>query len=132
MKADHILVVMNGEIIEEGSHDQLVHKKGKYHDLWAKQIMVKPATDRSRSSSPKKRDTHIINDLTPKRQKVELAKAFKTIPHEDPKPDKNQTTHGADGGRKAEACPFNVDKQISVHDKKTGGGHQREVSEETD
>ena len=130
MKADRILVVMNGEIIEEGSHDELIHKKGKYHDLWAKQIMVKPAADRSRSSSPKKRDPHIINDLTPKRQEVELAKALKTTPHEEPKPAK--TTHGADEGKKAAQCPFNEDTKKPVDDKKAGGGHQREVSEETD
>src|SRR4051812_1294372 len=87
MNADHILVVMNGEIIESGSHHDLIHSKGKYHDLWSKQIFVKPARDhsRSRSRSPIKRDADIINDLSPTRQKTELARAMRTTVHEEPK-----------------------------------------------
>lgn len=87
MKVDHILVVMNGKIIEKGTHDELLHAGGKYHDLWTKQIFVKPvaATDRSRSrsSSPKKRDAALVNDLTPQRHTKELAKVLKTAPHGD-------------------------------------------------
>lgn len=87
MKADHILVVMNGEIIEKGTHDELLHAGGKYHDLWTKQIFVKPAASderpRSRSLSPKKRDTTLVNDLTPQRHTKELAKVLKTAPHGD-------------------------------------------------
>ncbi len=84
MKADHILVVMNGKIVEQGSHDDLIHSKGKYHDLWSKQIFVKPANSRSRSRSSQSRDPDIINDLTPNRQKIELVKALKTTQHEEP------------------------------------------------
>jgi ABC-type dipeptide/oligopeptide/nickel transport system ATPase component len=101
MKADHILVVMNGEIIEEGSHQDLVHSKGKYHDLWSKQIFVKPATEQSRSRSPKKRDPSIINDLTPARRQVELARAVKTTEHEEPQQDDEQKE--PKGGKKNES-----------------------------
>ena len=79
MKADHILVVMNGEIIESGSHHDLVHSKGKYHDLWSKQIFVTPETDRSRSKSPKRDETHIINDVTSSTHKKPLLKVMKSI-----------------------------------------------------
>jgi ABC-type glutathione transport system ATPase component len=109
MRADHILVVMNGEIIEQGSHDDLIHSKGKYHDLWSKQIFVKPATDRSRSrsKSPTKKDANIVNDLTPIRHKVELAKVMKTVADaECPKEDDTTTEDG----------------------KKPEGSHLREVS----
>lgn len=84
MNADYILVVMNGEIIQKGTHNELLHAEGKYHDLWSKQIFVKPqpATNRSRSSSPKKRDTDLVNDLTPQRHTTELAKVLKTAPHD--------------------------------------------------
>jgi hypothetical protein len=82
MRADHILVVMNGEIIEQGSHHDLIHKKGKYHDLWSKQIFVMPEDKRPRSKSPKKRDGHLINDLSPGQDKIELAKALQTTEHE--------------------------------------------------
>lgn len=84
MRADLIMVVMNGEIVEQGTHDELIHAKGKYHGLWSKQIYVKPADEPSRSQSPKKRDAEIINDLTPSRQKIELAKVMKTVAHEEP------------------------------------------------
>lgn len=37
-KADTILVMENGQIIEDGSHHSLLAKLGKYHQLWNKQI----------------------------------------------------------------------------------------------
>ena len=36
-KMDRIIVVDNGKIIEEGTHKQLVAKKGQYAELWAHQ-----------------------------------------------------------------------------------------------
>lgn len=32
--ADKILVVSNGKIIEEGNHEELVLKEGKYYNMW--------------------------------------------------------------------------------------------------
>jgi len=101
MKVDHILVVMNGEIIEEGSHKGLIHSRGKYHDLWSKQIFVKPATEQSRSRSPTKRDPSIINDLTPVRHQVELARAMKTNEHEECQQEDGQRE--PEGGKKNES-----------------------------
>ncbi|KAI1440865.1 hypothetical protein F5Y02DRAFT_324561 [Annulohypoxylon stygium] len=42
MNADTIFVVANGEIAEQGNHETLIAKKGKYAELWSKQIFVKP------------------------------------------------------------------------------------------
>ncbi|KAI2462942.1 hypothetical protein F4781DRAFT_156709 [Annulohypoxylon bovei var. microspora] len=42
MNADTIFVVANGEIAEQGNHEDLIAKKGKYAELWSKQIFVKP------------------------------------------------------------------------------------------
>jgi ABC-type multidrug transport system ATPase subunit len=113
MKADHILVVMNGEIIEEGSHDDLIRSKGKYHDLWSKQIFVEPTTDRSTSRSPKKRDADIINDLTPNQPATESAKVHRTTEHEDsPKSEETDVTSGNSSG---------TGEQFE-------NGHKREVS----
>ncbi|CAD6446777.1 667ed1b0-020b-4902-9903-7959be693581 [Sclerotinia trifoliorum] len=87
MNADHIVVIMDGQIVEQGSHDELFHSKGKYADLWAKQIFVKPSNmkskskskSRSRSKSPAKKDATIVNDLTEQKKTVDLAKAAKGV-----------------------------------------------------
>ncbi|KAK6062524.1 heavy metal tolerance protein [Seiridium cupressi] len=42
MNADIIFVVSEGEIVEQGAHEELLDKKGKYSELWSKQIFVKP------------------------------------------------------------------------------------------
>lgn len=42
MNADIIFVVANGQVVEQGSHEELVIKNGKYAELWSKQIFVKP------------------------------------------------------------------------------------------
>jgi ABC-type multidrug transport system ATPase subunit len=133
MKADRILVVMNGAVVEEGSHDELIHKKGKYHDLWSKQIMVTPMTDRSRSRSPKKQDLNIINDLTPNRSKVELAKILYSAPHDEtcqsnsPKPDVIQIPVGEVEGMNQDPGKIEQGKK-SAEDLQSGSVHQREVS----
>ena len=36
-KADKILVIENGELIESGHHEQLIKKKGRYHELFTLQ-----------------------------------------------------------------------------------------------
>jgi ATP-binding cassette subfamily B protein len=33
-KADRILLLENGHIVESGSHDELIAKRGEYYDLW--------------------------------------------------------------------------------------------------
>lgn len=35
---DRIIVLSDGNIIEDGTHDQLLQKKGQYHRLWQKQV----------------------------------------------------------------------------------------------
>ncbi|KAF7854161.1 hypothetical protein EAF04_010458 [Stromatinia cepivora] len=83
MNADHIVVIMDGQIVEQGSHDELFHSKGKYADLWAKQIFVRPSNrksrSKSRSKSPAKKDATIVNDLTEQKKTIDLAKAAKGV-----------------------------------------------------
>ncbi|MCG8582282.1 MAG: ATP-binding cassette domain-containing protein, partial [Bacteroidales bacterium] len=38
MNADKIIVLENGQLIEEGTHHQLFAKKGKYYKMWEKQM----------------------------------------------------------------------------------------------
>ncbi|TAQ86264.1 hypothetical protein B7494_g5424 [Chlorociboria aeruginascens] len=112
MRADRILVIMNGEVVESGSHDELIHSNGKYHDLWSKQIFVKPANERSRSRSPKKQKANIINDLTPANHTIELAKAMRKTDHEEPgqaEADKSDDTSEPASGHKREGSKLKPD-----------------------
>ena len=52
MKANLIMVVKDGEIIERGTHDELFRAKGKYYSLWSKQIFLDQ--NRGSSKSPKR------------------------------------------------------------------------------
>lgn len=63
MRSDRILVVMDGEIVEEGSHNELIRTRGKYHDLWSKQLLIEAEDDWPISQNPRKRDGHPIADL---------------------------------------------------------------------
>ncbi|KAG9233515.1 hypothetical protein BJ875DRAFT_505324 [Amylocarpus encephaloides] len=105
MRADCIFVVMNGEIVEKGTHQDLIHSKGKYYDLWSKQLFVTPSDKRSRSRSPKK-NADTIDDVNSPKKMVELTKVIKTAKHDCPPAEETKKDDG----------------------KKTGSSHQREVS----
>ena len=38
--ADNIIVLDKGVIIEEGKHNALIKKKGKYFEMWEKQKLI--------------------------------------------------------------------------------------------
>jgi hypothetical protein len=63
MRSDRILVVMDGEIIEAGSHKELLRAKGKYHALWSKQVSVKPDGEQSDSGNFSMRNDNLVHDL---------------------------------------------------------------------
>jgi hypothetical protein len=56
MAADLILVVDHGEIVERGTHEELLLKGGKYWELWTKQTMGKSGTPSSVDGEAKKED----------------------------------------------------------------------------
>ncbi len=39
-KADQILVIENGEIVERGTHDELIKKEGRYYQLYTYQARI--------------------------------------------------------------------------------------------
>lgn len=83
MRADRILVIKDGEIIENGSHDELIHAKGKYTDLWSKQLLVKPGESLSSPGSPKNSDATIVNDIQKQKGTTTLATALSTTDHSE-------------------------------------------------
>ena len=52
MDADLILVIDQGEIVERGTHDELLMKGGKYFELWTKQTEGRRSRAVSRATSP--------------------------------------------------------------------------------
>lgn len=42
MNADRIVVVENGQVVEQGSHNELIVANGRYADLWSKQVFLRP------------------------------------------------------------------------------------------
>jgi ABC-type transport system involved in Fe-S cluster assembly fused permease/ATPase subunit len=52
INADLILVVRGGEIVERGTHQELVEAKGQYYNLWTKQILS-PNTETGDTGSRK-------------------------------------------------------------------------------
>ncbi|KFY12165.1 hypothetical protein V492_04048 [Pseudogymnoascus sp. VKM F-4246] len=83
MRADRILVIKDGEIIENGSHDDLIHANGKYTDLWSKQLLVKPGESLSSPGSPKNSDATIVNDVQKQKGTTTLAKALRKTDHSE-------------------------------------------------
>ncbi len=39
-KADQILVIENGNIVEQGRHEELIAKQGRYYDLYTYQSRI--------------------------------------------------------------------------------------------
>ena len=39
-KADQILVIEQGRIVEQGTHDDLISRKGRYYDLYTYQARI--------------------------------------------------------------------------------------------
>ncbi|KAL2257710.1 hypothetical protein VTK26DRAFT_9274 [Humicola hyalothermophila] len=111
MNADRIVVVTGGEIVEQGTHEDLIRANGKYAELWSKQIFVKPKDDwpvEGKSATKGRKPVTLVNDLTPEATGSELAKVKS-----------NSTSNGHANG--------SADTTNKLNDKSTDSGHKKEV-----
>ncbi|KAL2184559.1 hypothetical protein L209DRAFT_694054 [Thermothelomyces heterothallicus CBS 203.75] len=99
MNADRIIVVTGGEIVEQGSHEELIRADGKYAELWSKQIFVKPRDkelcEDGKPATRGRKTPNIVNDLSAEATSSELAKV-KSNPTTNGKPNGQVNGH-ADG-----------------------------------
>lgn len=77
MNADRIIVVENGEILEQGNHDELIVAGGRYADLWSKQVFVR-SNDEDKNNSAGQ--AGFVNDLSSEQTRTELSKVNKPAP----------------------------------------------------
>lgn len=96
MNADRIIVVENGEIIEQGSHNELIVASGRYADLWSKQVFVRP-NDAAKEAEGAAAGGGIVNDLSTEQTQTELSKV-KPAPAkpEDKEPTKKESVEPAE------------------------------------
>ncbi|KAF9766078.1 hypothetical protein IL306_001546 [Fusarium sp. DS 682] len=87
MNADRIIVVENGEILEQGNHDELIVAGGRYADLWSKQVFVRTKEEDTDASAGQ---AGFVNDLSSEQTRAELSKVNKptAAPNEQAKSSK--------------------------------------------
>lgn len=77
MNADIIFVVADGEIVEQGGHEELIAKDGKYAELWSKQIFVKPKEAKGEGENDEDNDKNDDDDDTADEQVKKTPKGHK-------------------------------------------------------
>ncbi|KAG0636143.1 hypothetical protein HOY80DRAFT_1055299 [Tuber brumale] len=83
MNANLIIVIKDGEIVEKGSHEELISAGGKYFQLWSKQL--KNEQPKPPPGSPT--ELNYVNDLSPRSREQELKKVsgeLGTVSHPTP------------------------------------------------
>ncbi len=115
MNADRIIVVANGGIAEEGSHEDLIRAGGKYAELWSKQVFVRrderPDTTGGGRKGKRGKLADLVNDLTPEAASTELAKVV------------NKTAATPVGGGTDDAARGHQAAALTM----TPSGHKKEV-----
>jgi ABC-type multidrug transport system ATPase subunit len=115
--ADMVVVINNGQIVEKGSHADLLETKGHYYTLWARQLKQQNGNDRprSRSPSPEKEASVLVNDVSSEDDNVVLLKQVVGEPDDhDNVSEMSQTHHESDhtSDQELEEANSSTDRQI--------------------
>jgi len=70
MNANLIIVIKDGEIVEKGSHEELISAGGKYFQLWSKQLK----NEQPKPPPGRPTELNYVNDLSPRSREQELKK----------------------------------------------------------
>lgn len=108
MNADRIIVVDNGTILEQGTHESLISAGGKYSELWSKQVSISQVLPWD--MAPSKHTLVVQTFIKPKAEKVSNGKA------------RAQTKTAA-----SKAMNSTEDDDAQPEQVKTPSGHKREV-----
>ncbi|KAF5623872.1 vacuolar membrane HMT1 [Fusarium sp. NRRL 52700] len=109
MNADRIIVVENGEILEQGNHDELIVAGGRYADLWSKQVFVRTKEEDTDTSAGQ---AGFVNDLSSEQTRTELSKVNKPTTANKGQPKSSEARASAEDapvtqGRKQEGTRLN-------------------------
>lgn len=142
MNADIIFVICDGGVVEQGSHEELLQKRGRYSDLWSKQIFVKPKDPKEMDVASATEDTLGLdgasqqplpsssNDAesteTPKDQALVTSTQPVTTPLR-----RQVTTPKLDTTTTASKATDQTDKSTDQAGK-ASGGHKKEVDQSQD
>lgn len=88
INANRIIVIKDGAIAEQGSHDELLQAKGKYADLWSKQVFLKPKVTEGTNGQgvPEVSKTlSVMNDLTTEAMESEFANVKNSLNFNKPR-----------------------------------------------
>ncbi|ORY62351.1 uncharacterized protein BCR38DRAFT_238250 [Pseudomassariella vexata] len=122
MNADIIFVVSGGEVVEQGSHEDLLKKKGKYSELWSKQIFVKPKEsqqDQEVEQAPQTESQQQQSEGTNEGQPANL-------------PSTASTTNGNRRQNSTPKLDTNMASKANDEAVKTPSGHTKEVDQSKD
>ncbi|KAI2628300.1 hypothetical protein GGS21DRAFT_540480 [Xylaria nigripes] len=117
MNADIIFVVANGQVVEQGGHEELIAKNGKYAELWAKQIFVKPKERKENADIAEMAETssHVSSGQPNERSDEGLTEASSSATQVSPSP-AEQAGAEADGtnagGTKVVNSPVAHEKEV--------------------
>jgi ABC-type transport system involved in Fe-S cluster assembly fused permease/ATPase subunit len=116
--ADVVVVINSGQIVEQGSHADLLKTKGHYYALWERQLKQENGNDRprSRSRSPQKKEAPVlVNDVSSEDDNVVLLKQVVGEPDDhDNVSEMSQTHHESAhaSGQELEEANSSTDRQI--------------------